>query len=64
MYFGKVLRDAKPSTRTGRAGALAVFLGELPADFASDVRAWLLVLLDGDSRANPRSHTCLYVYFG
>ncbi|MGI5380579.1 hypothetical protein ACQEV2_41500 [Streptomyces sp. CA-251387] len=37
---------------------------ELPADFASDVRAWLLVLLDGDSRARPRSHTCLYVYFG
>jgi integrase len=24
-YFGKVLRDAAPSTRTGRAGALAVF---------------------------------------
>jgi hypothetical protein len=24
-YFGKVLRDAKPATRTGRAGALAVF---------------------------------------
>ncbi|MEV7236731.1 hypothetical protein AB0N06_22955 [Streptomyces sp. NPDC051020] len=37
---------------------------ELPAGFASDVRAWLLVLLDGDSRAKPRSHTCLYVYFG
>ncbi|MDX3230430.1 hypothetical protein [Streptomyces sp. ME19-01-6] len=38
--------------------------GELPAGFAGDVRAWLLVLLDGDSRAKPRSHTCLYVYFG
>jgi integrase len=25
MYFGKVLRDARPATRTGRAGALAVF---------------------------------------
>src|SRR6266436_8594514 len=24
-YFGRVLRDAKPSTRTGRAAALAVF---------------------------------------
>lgn len=24
-YFGKVLRDAKPSTRTGRAAALAVY---------------------------------------
>jgi hypothetical protein len=38
--------------------------GELPAGFAVDVRAWLLVLLDGDHRARPRSHTCLYVYFG
>jgi hypothetical protein len=37
---------------------------ELPAGFASDVRAWLLVLLDGDSRAKPRSRTCAYVYFG
>lgn len=37
---------------------------ELPAGFASDVRAWVLVLLDGDSRAKPRSHTCVYVYFG
>jgi integrase/recombinase XerD len=25
-YFGKVLRKAKPSTRTGRAAALTVFL--------------------------------------
>jgi hypothetical protein len=24
-YFGKVLRDAKPSTRTGRAAALTVY---------------------------------------
>lgn len=38
--------------------------GELPAGFAGDVRAWLLVLLDGDRRAKPRSRTCLYVYFG
>ncbi|MFE7393302.1 hypothetical protein [Streptomyces sp. NPDC057582] len=38
--------------------------GDLPAGFAADVRAWLLVLLDGDSRTRPRSHTCLYVYFG
>lgn len=38
--------------------------GELPAGFASDVRAWLLVLLDGDARTRPRSHSSLYVYFG
>lgn len=25
VYFGKVLRDTKPSTRTGRAAALTVF---------------------------------------
>ncbi|MET7727315.1 TetR family transcriptional regulator [Streptomyces mirabilis] len=37
---------------------------ELPAGFAGDFRAWILVLLDGDSRAKPRSRTCLYVYFG
>lgn len=28
-YFGKVLRDAKPSTRTGSAAAFAVFFLEL-----------------------------------
>jgi hypothetical protein len=28
-YFGKVLRDAKPSTRTGRAAALRVYFGFL-----------------------------------
>jgi integrase len=38
--------------------------GELPAGFAADIRAWLLVLLDGDARARPRSQSSLYVYFG
>ncbi len=38
--------------------------GELPAGFADDVRAWLLVLLDGDARNRTRSHTSLYVYYG
>ncbi|MEW2258163.1 hypothetical protein [Streptomyces sp. NPDC047869] len=38
--------------------------GELPDGFAGAVYAWLLVLLDGDRRAKPRSRTCLYVYFG
>jgi len=38
--------------------------GALPAGFAADVRAWLLVLLDGDARARPRSHSSIYVYFG
>jgi hypothetical protein len=31
-YFGKVLRDAKPSTRTGRAAALTVYFQFLPID--------------------------------
>jgi hypothetical protein len=36
---------------------------ELPPGFAGAVRAWLLVLLDGDTRARPRSHASIYVYF-
>jgi hypothetical protein len=38
--------------------------GELPTGFAGDVRAWLLVLLDGDARNRARSHSSLYVYHG
>jgi hypothetical protein len=37
---------------------------QLPEGFAADVRAWLLVLLDGDSRSRPRSAGTLYVYLG
>ena len=37
--------------------------GELPQGFATAVRDWLLVLLDGDARSRPRSHTTIYVYF-
>jgi len=37
--------------------------GELPPGFAEAVRAWLLALLDGDTRARPRSHATLYRYF-
>jgi hypothetical protein len=33
---------------------------ELQAGFADAVRAWLLVLLDGDTRARPRSHASCY----
>jgi site-specific recombinase XerD len=36
--------------------------GELPRGFAAAVRAWLLVLLDGDTRTRPRSHASIYVY--
>ncbi len=38
--------------------------GELPGGFAEPVRRWLLVLLDGDTRAKPRSPQTLYRYFG
>ena len=37
--------------------------GELPPGFAAAVRGWLLVLLDGSTRARPRSHASIYVYF-
>lgn len=36
---------------------------QLPAGFAEVIRAWLLVLLDGDRRSRPRSPNSLYVYF-
>jgi len=38
--------------------------GELPAGFGRDIRAWLVVLLDGDARTCPRSHATLRVHFG
>ena len=37
---------------------------ELPAGFRSGIRAWLVVLLDGDARTRPRSPTTLRVHFG
>ena len=36
--------------------------GELPAGFRRDVRAWLVVLLDGDARTRPQSHATLRVH--
>ncbi len=52
--------DAIPAIRSwiGRRA------GELPDGFAGAVRAWLLLLLDGDARARPRSPASIYVYFG
>jgi hypothetical protein len=37
---------------------------ELAAGFAPDVRAWLLVLLDGDARSRPRAANTIYAYYG
>lgn len=36
----------------------------LAAKFAEPARRWLVVLLDGDARARPRSQSTIYVYFG
>jgi integrase len=38
--------------------------GDLPLGFGRDFRAWLVVLLDGDTRTRPRSHATLRVHFG
>ena len=38
--------------------------GELPAGFGRDVRAWLVMLLDGDARTRPRSPATLRVHLG
>src|SRR5215467_5689523 len=38
--------------------------GELPAGFGRDVRAWLVVLLDGDARTRPRSHATVHFHLG
>jgi hypothetical protein len=38
--------------------------GELPAGFGRDVRAWLVVLLDGDARTRPRTPATVRVHFG
>ncbi len=37
---------------------------ELPDGFVSDVRGWLLWLLDGDARTHPRALGTLHSYFG
>lgn len=37
---------------------------ELPDGFATDVRGWLLWLLDGDARTRPRALGTLHSYFG
>jgi integrase len=37
---------------------------ELPAGFGRDVRAWLVVLFDGDARTRPRSPATVHVHFG
>ena len=57
--LGRLDDDSTPAVRSW----IERHVGELPDGFASAVRAWLLVLLDGDARARPRSHASIYVYF-
>jgi hypothetical protein len=57
--LGRLEDDSTPAVRSW----IERHVGELPDGFASAVRAWLLVLLDGDARARPRSHASIYVYF-
>jgi len=38
--------------------------GELSTGFRRDVRAWLVMLLDGDARTRPRSHATVHFHFG
>jgi integrase len=38
--------------------------GEVATGFAETIQHWLVVLLDGDARARPRSQATLYAYFG
>lgn len=57
--LGRLEDDSTPAVRSW----IERHAGELPDGFASAVRAWLLVLLDGDTRARPRSHASIYVYF-
>ena len=57
--LGLLNDDATPAIRAW----LDRRTGELPDGFAQPVQAWLLVLLDGGTRARPRSHGSIYVYF-
>ncbi|MFI1401114.1 hypothetical protein [Streptomyces sp. NPDC020681] len=52
VYFGKVLRDAKPSTRTGRAGALAVFFQFLELRHKVELHNLVMELIRGRSLAD------------
>jgi hypothetical protein len=57
---GLLVDDAVPTMRSWIEDRCQV----LPAGFRGEVRAWLLVLLDGDARARPRSASTIYGYFG
>lgn len=52
--------DATPAIRTW----IDRSANELPSGFGDPVRRWLLVLLDGDTRARPRTPPTVYRYFG
>jgi len=56
--LGMLEDDTVPAVRSWIGQRTA----ELPPGFATAVRDWLLILLDGDARSRPRSATTIYVY--
>jgi integrase len=57
---GLLVEDAVPTMRSW----IEERCQTLPDGFQTEVRAWLLRLLDGDARARPRSASTIYGYFG
>ncbi|WP_214408198.1 hypothetical protein [Pseudonocardia lacus] len=57
---GLLVDDVVPTMRSWIEDRCQV----LPVGFQGEVRAWLLVLLDGDARSRPRSASTIYGYFG
>ena len=57
---GLLVEDAVPTMRSW----IEERCQTLPDGFQTEVRAWLLMLLDGDARARPRSASTIYGYLG
>ncbi|WP_219414204.1 site-specific integrase [Pseudonocardia nigra] len=58
--FGLLVDDTVPTIRAW----IDHTCEQLPVGFRDEVRAWLLVLLDGDARSRPRSQSTLHAYLG
>ncbi|MGW5380968.1 integrase [Nocardia sp. NPDC003999] len=52
------------STTTAIRSWIDCVTSDFTPGFAEPVKRWLTVLLDGDTRARPRSTSTIYVYFG
>jgi len=58
--LGLLVEDTTPTMRSW----IDRHCDALPAGLGVDVRAWLVVLLEGDPRSRPRSSSTIYGYFG